>query len=183
MSDTVLLLRLEHENTAKLLDIIEAQLGKLDQAEDIDCELIGMVVDYLRSYSDTCHHPKEDLIFHALRERNPDAVKVVGDLAQEHVDMAKMTEALAREVEAAQEGKHRVSKLKLKTPLTEFLVSYRRHLAMEEKHFFPAALRDLTDGDWEEIEFDTFDRKDPLFSEAVETRFARLRELILTRSK
>ena len=182
MSDTVLLLRLEHGNIAKLLDIIEAQLSKLDQAEDIDCELIGLVVDYLRSYGDTCHHPKEDLIFHALCKRNPDAAKAVGDLAQEHVDMARLTEALAREVKSAQESEHRVNRLKLKTPLTDFLVSYRRHLAMEEKHLFPAALRDLTEGDWEEIEFDTFDREDPLFSEAVEARFERLRERIFTRS-
>jgi hemerythrin-like domain-containing protein len=182
MPDTLLLLRLEHGNTAKLLDIIGAQIGKLNQAEDIDCELIGLVVDYLRSYEDKCHHPKEDLIFRALCKRNPEAVKVVGDLTQEHDNLARVTEALAREVEATQESKHRVIELKLKTLLTDFLISYRRHLAMEEKHFFPAALRELTEGDWEEIDFDAFDRKNPLFSEAVEERFERLREQILTRS-
>ncbi len=140
-------------------------------------------MDYLRSYGEECHHPKEDRIFRALCRRNVEAAEAVGDLEQAHDDMAKITKALARELEAAQESKARVSRLKLKAPLTDFLSSYRRHLALEEEHLFPAALRDLTEGDWEEIEFDTFDRKDPLFSDAVEERFDRLREHILTLSE
>lgn len=183
MPDTVLLLRLEHNNIAKLLDIIEVQIGKLNQAEDIDCELIGLVVEYLRSYGDECHHPKEDLIFRALCKRSPEAATVVGDLAQDHDGMAKMTEALARELEAAQESKARVSRLKLKKPLADFLSSYRRHMTMEEKQLFPVALRELTEEDWEEIDFQTFDRRDPLFSDAVEKRFERLLEHISSRSE
>jgi hemerythrin-like domain-containing protein len=183
MSDTLLLLRFEHDNISMLLDIIDTQLGKLIQADDIDCELIGSVVDYLRSYGDECHHPKEDLIFPTLSRRNSGAAKIVGDLPQEHDDMAIMTEALARELEEAQESKARASRLKLKTPLTNFLKFYRGHLAMEEKQFFPAALRELTEEDWEVIDFGTFDRKDPLFSDAVEKRFDRLCEHISARSE
>jgi len=181
MSDTLILLRLEHDNIAKLLDIVDVELGKLHQAEEIDCQLIGSVVDYLRSYGDECHHPKEDRIFRALRRRNPGAANDIGDLEQKHDDMAKATEALAQELEAAQASEARVNRLKLKTPLAEFLASYRRHLDLEEETLFPAALRELTEGDWEEIEFDTFDRKDPLFSDTVEQRFDRLREHILAR--
>ena len=179
MSDTLILLRLEHDNMAKLLGIIDAELDKLHRAEEIDCALIGSVVDYLRSYGEDCHHPKEDRIFRALRRRSPEAAKGVGDLEQKHDEMAQATEALARELDAAQASEARANRLKLKTPLTEFLAAYRRHLDLEEENLFPAALRELTEGDWEEIEFDTFDRKDPLFSDSVEQRFDRLREHIL----
>jgi len=181
MSDTLILLRLEHDNMAKLLDIVEVELDKLHQAEEIDCQLIGSVVDYLRSYGEDCHHPKEDRIFRALRRRSPEAANDIGDLEQKHGEVAKVTEALARELEAAQASEARANRLKLKAPLADFLASYRRHLDLEEKNLFPAALRELTEADWEEVEFDTFDRKDPLFSDTVEQRFDRLREHILAR--
>ena len=58
MSDTLFMLRLEHGNTAELLDIIESQLGRLHRAEDIDCALIGLVVDYLRSYATRATIPR-----------------------------------------------------------------------------------------------------------------------------
>ena len=181
MSDTLILLRLEHDNMAQLLDIVEVELGKLHQAEEIDYALIGSVVDYLRSYGEECHHPKEDRIFRALCRRNAASVKDIGDIARGHDALAQITEALARELEAAEASGARASRLKLKTPLAEFLAAYRRHLALEEDLLFPAALRELTEEDWEEIDFDTFDRKDPLFSDAIEGRFDRLREHILTR--
>ena len=182
MSDTLLMLRLEHRNTAELLDIIESQLGRLHRAEDIDCGLIGLVVDYLRSYGDACHHPKEDLIYHALRRRDLAAAQAVGDLDREHGRLARMTEALAGELVAAEQSRTRAARLKLKTPLAEFLAFYRRHLGMEEERFFPAALRALSAEDWDAIDFDTFDGADPLFSDAVEERFERLREAIDARS-
>lgn len=182
MSDTLLMLRLEHGNTAQLLDIIERQLGRLHEAEDIDCELIALVVNYLRSYGDACHHPKEDLIYHALQRRNPEVAQAVGDVAGEHGRLAETTEALARELEAARKSRARATRLKLKTPLADFLAFYRRHMGMEEEHFFPAALRELTAEDWEAIDFDTFDRPDPLFSDAVAKRFEKLREQIDARS-
>ena len=181
MSDTLILLRLEHDNMVKLLGVIEAELDKLHQAEDIDCQLIGSIVDYLRSYGEDCHHPKEDRIFRALLRRSPEAAEEIGDLEKMHVEMEKATEALARELDAAQASAARANRLKLKTPLAEFVASYRRHLDMEEETLFPAAMRELTELDWEEIEFDTFDRKDPLFSDSVEQRFDRLREHILAR--
>ena len=95
--------------------------------------------------------------------------------------MEQATEALARQLEAAQGSEVRANRLKLKSPLAGFVASYRRHLDMEEEKLFPAALRELTGEDWEEIEYDSFDRKDPLFSDSVEQRFGRLREHILAR--
>ena len=183
MSDTLFSLRLDHRNFATLLEILETQLERLNQADDVDCELIGSVVDYLRSYGDQCHHPKEDLVYRALSRRNPGAAAAIGDLSREHEELAKISDTLARELEAVGQGKARAVRLKLKSPLTDYLEFYRRHLAMEEARFFPAALSELSEEDWAVIDFDTFDRDDPLFSDVVEKRFERLRAEIAARSR
>jgi hemerythrin-like domain-containing protein len=61
----------------------------------------------------------------------------------------------------------------------EFLGFYRRHIAMEEVRFFPAALAALSQQDWQEIEGQLVARDDPLFGGRPDRRFERLRQDIL----
>ena len=60
----------------------------------------------------------------------------------------------------------------------DFLDLYRRHMLMEEKHFFPAALQRLSRNDFAEIDFTLYDRPDPVFDLATEDRYSGLREEI-----
>ena len=62
--------------------------------------------------------------------------------------------------------------------MEEFVSYYRNHMMMEEEHFFPAAAKALLEDDWAEIEFDLFEREDPLFDRSAHERFHRLREKI-----
>ena len=50
---------------------------------------------------------------------------------------------------------------------------------MEERDFFPAAVKALQPQDWAEIASRLTDQKDPLFSEIVEERFDAVRRHIL----
>jgi hypothetical protein len=52
-------------------------------------------------------------------------------------------------------------------------------MTMEDRHFFPAALKALEPEDWTEIASTLTARKDPLFSDIVEARFDALRAHIL----
>ncbi len=56
-------LRQEHADLARLLDMVEAQLGG-DGAPDF--ELLTGILDYFLTYPDQYHHPKEDLIYRTL---------------------------------------------------------------------------------------------------------------------
>ena len=62
--------------------------------------------------------------------------------------------------------------------MQQFVNNYRNHMMMEEECFFPAAAKALSKEDWEVIEFDLFDRDDPLFDRAAHARFQGLREEI-----
>ena len=178
MSDAVLLLRLEHANQARLLDIIDDKLRRLDKGEAVDLDLVASILDYCESFGGTCHHPKEDLIFHALQARDPAAAASVGRLLEEHEELARLISDLAGHIEAGRMGAE-VPGDRLVDALRHFCEFYRRHMEMEETHFFPTALRVLSEDDWKDIDFDLFDRDDPLFSNEVEERFDALRERLI----
>jgi hypothetical protein len=52
-------------------------------------------------------------------------------------------------------------------------------MEMEERIFFPAALKALRPKDWAEIALKLADRRDPLFEPAREQKFNALRRIII----
>jgi len=63
--------------------------------------------------------------------------------------------------------------------IRDFIEQERRHVSMEDRYFFPAALKALNPEDWTDIASAITSRKDPLFSEATEQRFDVVRAHIL----
>ena len=63
--------------------------------------------------------------------------------------------------------------------IRDFIARERQHMAMEERVFFPAAIKALRPQDWAEIASTLTNQKDPLFSETVEERFDMVRRHIL----
>jgi len=61
--------------------------------------------------------------------------------------------------------------------IRDFIEHERRHMAMEERDFFPAAVKALQPQDWAEIASRLTDRRNPL--EVVEERFEVVRRHIL----
>jgi hemerythrin-like domain-containing protein len=59
--------------------------------------------------------------------------------------------------------------------IRDFIERERRHMTMENRDFFPAALKALEAQDWTEIASAQTTRKDPLFSDAAEERFEMVR--------
>jgi hemerythrin-like domain-containing protein len=63
--------------------------------------------------------------------------------------------------------------------IRDFITHERHHMAMEERLFFPAAIKALQPDDWAEIASTLSDKKHPLFSEVVEERLEAVRKHIL----
>ena len=173
MSDAILLLRLEHSNMARLLDWIDDQIQSLESGTAPDYTLLNQALYYLQNYPDLCHHPKEDLVLEAVIRSSPDGASSVGDLAGEHRKLAELTGQAATTVNQA--GRDPANTGFVNT-LRELVDSYRHHMKAEEEHFFPLALKVLQASDWESINFELFDRDDPLFDHSQEQRFRELRE-------
>ena len=178
MSAIIDLLLQEHRNLARLLKALEHQLAVFDRGETPDYEVLDGVLDYCRTYSDRYHHPKEDLVFERLRQRDPAAVEAFGDLAAEHVALAELTGRLAAAVSDVL-AEAEIPRAGFDSLARNFLEHYWAHMRKEEEVFFPAALKALTEEDWKELDGRVTSPEDPLFGGAAEERFGPLRTHLL----
>jgi hemerythrin-like domain-containing protein len=168
----------EHRNIETLLAILERELEVFDRGDRPDYEVIGAVINYFEVYPEVYHHPQEDLIFAKLRTRDPVAAAKVGDLVHEHQKGAERLRRVARAIENVLADRE-VLRQNVDTIVRDFITHERRHMTMEDREFFPAALRALEPRDWTEIASAVTGHKDPLFSDATEERFDALRAHIL----
>ena len=175
MPDTILLLQLEHGRVAKLLELVAEQATNLVRHRPADLRLLRSAFDYLSQYPSQCHHPKEDLVYRKLKSRHPDIAQSLSDLEEEHERLARLTESLSLSLRELPQSDAATND-RLAERLRDFGDFYRHHMAMEERHFFPAALQSLSRNDWAEIDFAVFDQPDPLLDRSAEDRFARLRD-------
>ena len=178
MSAIIDLLRQEHRNLARLLKALEHQLAVFDRGDTPDYEVFSGVLDYCRSYSDRYHHPKEDLVFERLRQRDPAAAAAFGDLEAEHAALAELTGRLSAAVSSVL-AEAEISRAGFDALARDFLAHYWAHMRKEEEVFFPAALEALSAEDWKELDGRVTSPEDPLFGGAAEERFGPLRAHLL----
>ena len=178
MTDVLDAIYEDHANMAKMLDALERQLQVFDAGETPDYDIVRGVVDYCLDYPDLYHHPKEDLVFERLEAVDPEAAAKVGDLPGAHAELAALARRFRDAVEAVL-GDLEVPRGRFDETLRAFLDATRRHMALEESAFLPAARRALSAADLAEIDARLGPRGDPLFGAPSEERFAALRQNIL----
>ncbi|MFQ5973777.1 MAG: hemerythrin domain-containing protein [Alphaproteobacteria bacterium] len=179
MAEVMRILRQDHSNMARLLDLLDRQLEAFDAGKPVDYEIVEGVVDYYHSYPDLCHHPLEDLVLGRLRRRDGTAARDFDKLEGDHAELASLTDKFAalvhQVVSEAQVPRNWFGRV-----AHEFVETNRRHMAMEDKYFFPVAEKVLTDEDWDELDARVADMEDPLFSKNLAKRFENLRTEILS---
>jgi hemerythrin-like domain-containing protein len=61
------ILRQEHRNIEKLLSVMEQELNVFDRGERPDYDVFGAIIEFFKMYPDSCHHPKEDIIYEKFK--------------------------------------------------------------------------------------------------------------------
>lgn len=178
MSEILQVLGREHANIAALLKILEREVVEFEQGGRPDYDLIRAIVDYFLSFPDLYHHPKEDLVFARLRQRDPAAVAAMGDLRREHEKLAARSRELSDGVRAILD-EAQVPREAFVRWARDFIDLQRSHMQMEDERFFPLARALLDDADWAALQAEMTDAEDPLVGEQVGGRFERLRQRIL----
>lgn len=178
MAYAIEILRKEHSNMQRLLALLEHQITLVEQAGQPDYELIKSIADYFNDFPGSCHHPKEDVIYDKLKERNPQAAEAMGDLEQEHDAVAVRLTDLSHAIDNVLLDIE-VSRSQLVEVGRRFIEDERKHMLMEERYFFPVALDSLSDEDWAEIDARLSKQADPLFDSIVEEKFRTLRQELL----
>ncbi|MDN4988660.1 hemerythrin domain-containing protein [Bradyrhizobium arachidis] len=168
----------EHRNIEALLAVLERELEIFDRGDRPDYEVIRAVISYFELYPEMYHHPLEELVFAKLRRRDPAAAAKVGNLTLEHQKGAERLRRVARAVDYVLADREMLRQ-DVDNIVRDFIESERRHIKMEDRDFFPAALEALKPRDWSEIASASTDHVDPLFSDSAEETFDALRARIL----
>lgn len=168
----------EHRNIERLLTVLEHELEVFDRGGRPDYEVIRAIISYFEVYPEQFHHPQEDLVFAKLKLRDPAAAAKIGNLAGEHEKGTRRLRMVAEAVDAVLADREMLRQT-VDGIIRDFIEQERRHMSMEDRYFFPAAVNALTPQDWTDIAGAVTRNKDPLFSEFTEQRFDVVRAHIL----
>jgi branched-chain amino acid transport system ATP-binding protein len=138
-------------------------------------QVIIMMLDYLSSYVDRMHHPKEDeYLFRLLRKYGTQADAEIDRLQVEHAEEPQRLAALRRLAAAVAQG-DQASRPAFFEGLDRFTDNLRAHIRAEESIVMPMARKMLSTADWQEIDAAFLNNDDPLFGTNAKTEFAELR--------
>jgi hemerythrin-like domain-containing protein len=177
MSDSIALWHAEHKHFARLLDLLEQQVVAFHADDGPNYELMLDVVSYLRYFPDRYHHPREDVAFARLVERDAGMKPLIEQMLQEHrVLAAAGTELLSCLQQVVDDVI--IERARVEAAAATYLVYYRRHLALEDRDIVPRAEQLLTPQDWEAVVAAHPTGPDPLFGEDSDPRYRELRRQI-----
>lgn len=162
--EAVQIIKDEHSAISAVLYTLRYLVRRMrDAGEEPDFPLLRAVLDYIVSYPDRWHHPKEDkFLFAAVRRRTNEGDPLIADLEREHALGYPMIEQLKQRLIAFQDGENGA-------PAAFFELAGRyielewAHMRKEEDEFIPLAERVLPPEDWADIDRAFRENDNPLF--------------------
>ncbi len=165
----------EHHYQQRLLKLLEKQVAHLNQRQQPDYEVMHGVMRYMTNYPDRFHHPKEDLVFGKVVERDPSLKASVDSLLHEHGEIIARGAELLALVDRCRADPDRADTHTLRKSAHAYIGHLRRHMDAETLRFFPLAQRVLRRADWADVDARMKPILDPVFGEEVADGFHALR--------
>jgi hemerythrin-like domain-containing protein len=173
LKDTLETLYSEHRYIASLLDTLEQQAERLTPGKIPDYNLLLEILDYLIHYPDQYHHPREDLLFAHMLERDSKFQAKLDRLLREHETLHHYNTELFKELTRIADGRP-ADQAELRSSIERFIAGYRQHIDYESKEIFPRAKGTLSAADVKKLEARTRYRDDPLFGADVQQQYRRV---------
>ncbi len=171
-------LQKDHHNLAKVLKIMELQLEHIADGDDSALALMLDASNYIQSYPDVIHHPKENKVFEVFKSRSKEEADALDTLTQQHKDMPDTTVKFKEMLDAAINGLGFISREDLVKKIQDYLELEKEHMNLEESVVFPLINETLEDKDWKMLEELIEADSDPMFSNKVEEDFENLYQFI-----
>jgi hemerythrin-like domain-containing protein len=135
-------LMFEHRLIERMVGVMENYVTAVQAGKKVNPAFVDVVLDFFRIYGDKTHHGKEeDILFAALAKKHlsPDHKKMLNILIDDHVQarklMAKLAEANKKYVKGNADAGNEIT-----TYLKTLTVLYKKHIELEDKHFFIPSL-------------------------------------------
>lgn len=154
-------LMIEHRLIERMIDVMREELKIFEKEKKLAPEFLEMVVDFIRTYADRCHHGKEeDILFRELggKNLNDEHRHAMEELVEEHRWGRKMTARLVEANKRYIEG-DRDAMSTVMDCLRSLIQFYPKHIEKEDQHFFIPCMAYFTEAErqsilGEEWEFD-----------------------------
>ncbi|OPY25232.1 MAG: Hemerythrin HHE cation binding domain protein [Methanocella sp. PtaU1.Bin125] len=157
------MLMIEHRLIERMLGLMRAELDRIGKYGRVDADFVDDAVDFMRTFSDVCHHGKEErILFSALSAKplEPGIRKTMEDLIKEHKFARETVEDIERAKERYLIGE-RNAPADIISALNTIIEFYPRHIAKEDKGFFVPSMGYFTKEEKEQMleEFIDFDSR------------------------
>lgn len=146
------LLRDDHAGLSRVLREIDAQQTALRTMPEAARPVLVEAMRYVLVYQHSVHHPREDLLFAKIRDREPSLYRNMHRLVMEHRIGQERAEAIARDLARATPAQLRgKAGLRIAKQLQDYIRNTRGHMRREEAVFYTGAARVLKASDWATI--------------------------------
>jgi hemerythrin-like domain-containing protein len=171
-------LLVDHRNMRQLLRILEEEIEAYNAGKPGDFDLMKQILEYTLHYPNLIHHPREEMLFRRLLERDSPSKGLVGDLTKDHEELARLTHRFAAAVHNVSHDVELPRAFFAKVA-EDYLTRSREHMETEEHKFFPRLMTVFQDEDWEDFDSLAIRGYDPLFGTSIESLYKRLYQRIL----
>jgi hemerythrin-like domain-containing protein len=147
----------EHRSITAVINALQYLARGIASGGEPDYEVLTVVLDYIETFPNWLHHPKEDrYLFSALRRRIADWTAMGSSLAATQV-LDELEAEHQRENDLTRELRYLLTRCRIggasaKQAFAEAVERYARfhwaHMRKEEDVVLPLALEALTDADW-----------------------------------
>jgi hemerythrin-like domain-containing protein len=176
------ILRDEHLAIATVLYALRYLVEHEEDADSApQLPVLHAIVDYIVSYPDRWHHPKEETqLFFRLRKRCLEADALIAELELEHAAGYSMIEKLRAALRALEQGEAEAWQ-HFRDAASAYVQFEWSHLRKEEDLLFPLAEHYLEEQDWAAVHQAFRDNDNPLFGlkprDQAEQLYQRILEL------
>lgn len=162
-------LRDDHRNIAMVLDFLERAV----YGDNPDFEMLEEIMRYMTVYPDAVHHPKEDVVFAALKKQRPDLAAELNEVREDHRRIAALGSRLREDIEAIIAGAA-VRRSQLTEDCSNYVHQLRSHMEREENDLY-GQIESMISGDSRRVDVNELQHiKDPVFELEIEAGFRRL---------
>ncbi len=157
------LLMIEHRLIERMIILIDKEIKKIENTQEVNHSFIDIAVDFIKTYADRTHHGKEeDILFSELSKKklSPADMNLMQELIQEHILARATTTAIIEASAAHQKGDTAAISL-IVEHLRKLVTFYPKHMEKEDQTFFPTSMTYFSDAEQQTMleEFWEFDRK------------------------
>lgn len=142
-------LRAEHRHIVSVMQLFSEQLKSIEDGDFVDPHVLFEIMEYITTWPDRFHHPREDLIYSRVAELDAKAADAVDTLQRDHDYSAKRGRKLLADIESWQAGE--VTGAAVVKRGREYISHTYEHMNVEEKVVFPHIETVLTLDDWREL--------------------------------